>query len=203
MPHRTPSHPTRERLIETMTEMLQEQPQDLRVEVLLSKSGVSIGSLYHHFDDLDHLIELAYARRFAMTVDLSVGVLAHIAETATSRAEVLEGLANVTRATQAQEIANTRFERARILAMAETNERFAKVLRVEQQRLTDAITDLIREAQERGWYSSDFDPQAAAVLIQAYTLGRIVDDVSENPVDPGAWIGLIDRLIERTFASED
>jgi AcrR family transcriptional regulator len=202
MTNRTPSHPTRERLIETMTELLEESPQDIKVDTLLARSGISIGSLYHHFDDLDHLVEIAYIRRFSATVELSVGVLAHIAATANSQKEVLEALGKVTRATQAQEIASTRFERARIVAMTENNERFATVMRSEQQRLSSAITDLIREAQERGWYSNDFDPAAAAVLIQAYTLGRVVDDVAEEPVDPDAWIALIDRLIERTFAAE-
>lgn len=48
---------------------------------------------------------------------------------------------------------------------------------------------------------TDFDPRAEAVLIQANTLGRIVDDITTEQVDPNSWDQLITRLIERVLAS--
>jgi hypothetical protein len=78
-----------------------------------------------------------------------------------------------------------------------------RMLGAEQARLTDALTDLIREAQEKGLYRNDFDPRACAVLIQAYTLGKVVDDVVDTPVDPQAWNDLISQVIALVFASPE
>jgi len=68
-----------------------------------------------------------------------------------------------------------------------------------QQELTDALTDLIREAQERGFYKKNLDPKAIAVFIQAYTLGKVIDDVSAAPVDPELYAELINTIIENVF----
>ena len=43
-------------------------------------------------------------------------------------------------------------ERVGAIAAAGSVERMRRMLGVEQARLTDALTDLIREAQERGLY---------------------------------------------------
>jgi hypothetical protein len=77
------------------------------------------------------------------------------------------------------------------------------MLGAEQARLTDALTDLITQAQEKGLYRRDFDARACAVLIQAYTLGKIVDDVVEEPVDPQAWNDLIMQVITNVFAAPE
>jgi hypothetical protein len=36
---------------------------------------------------------------------------------------------------------------------------------------------------------------ATAVFIQAYTLGRVVDDISTEKVDPQKWNDLIGKII--------
>ena len=48
-------------------------------------------------------------------------------------------------------------------------------------------------------YAKDFDAHAGAVLVQAYTLGMIVDDFVENQMDPEAWYDLIDKVVDKVF----
>jgi len=72
-------------------------------------------------------------------------------------------------------------------------------LSIEQARLTKNYADLIEECQNKGWLSNDFSPQAAAVLIQAYTIGKIVDDVTTEPTDPAAWESLIMKIITKVL----
>ena len=83
--------------------------------------------------------------------------------------------------------------------MAERNAQLSQVLAVEQQRLTTALMEQIAQAQKNGWVNKEIDPQAGAVLIQAYTLGKIVDDLSQTPMSPESWNQLITRLAERVF----
>jgi hypothetical protein len=105
----------------------------------------------------------------------------------------------VTAITHSREMTATRFERARALGHAGASPRFKEALGVEQQRLTLAFADLVREAQSQGWVTRDIDPMAAAVFIQAYTIGKLIDEVTAEPVDEQEWLKLIHRMVERTF----
>lgn len=197
-----PVHPTRQLLIDTTMVLLDQlAPEEITSEDVLHQSGISRGSLYHHFEDFAELLAAAQVARFAEVVDQSIVGLTKVLTTVTDRASLLAGLSRVTAATQAPERAAMRFERARALATAGSDERMRRMLGVEQARLTDALTDLIREAQEQGLYRKGFDPRACAVLIQSYTLGKVVDDVVDTPVDPEAWNDLISQIIDRVFAA--
>lgn len=71
-----PDHPTKVALLATAISLLDEQsPESITVGDVLTESGISSGSLYHHFGDLDNLIESAMVVRFARGVDWSIDVL--------------------------------------------------------------------------------------------------------------------------------
>jgi AcrR family transcriptional regulator len=194
------SHPTRERLIDTMISLLdQKAPDHISVDEVLNVSGISKGSLYHHFEDFSDLLEVAYLRRFAAFVDESSESITEVIATSTSREEMLTGLRAITRRTQAPDLASLRLERLRAIGLAGGNERFRVRLAVEQQRLTDALADLVRESQLRGWFRSDYSPNVLAVFVQAYTLGRVLDEIAESPVDNEEWVAFIDHMLSATL----
>ena len=193
-------HPTKEKLIEVTVELLGSHFDEVSTEMILEASGVSSGSVYHHFQDLDDLIETAYVRRFSRFVDLSIGMIRGELAKATNREEMIVTMKAVTRATQPRGLAPIRFERSRIIAMAERNERFRAKLEVEQDRMTDALSELFAGLQARGWIRPEFNARVAAVMIQAYTLGKVVDDLSSRPMDEVAWNSLIDDLLVLIFA---
>ena len=89
-----------------------------------------------------------------------------------------------------------------LLGLATNRPYLQELLSGEQSRLNAAIADIIREAQERGLVRSNVDPLAVALLIQGYSLGLWLDDISAERVDPQAWIGLIDRLIATLIVAE-
>jgi hypothetical protein len=63
-----------------------------------------------------------------------------------------------------------------------------------QARLTGAIADLVREMKAKEFISEDLDSTAVAVFIQAYSLGLIVNDISNEQVDLENWHALISRM---------
>jgi AcrR family transcriptional regulator len=197
-----PSHPTRERLIDTMATLLDgEDPEHITADQVLSISGISKGSLYHHFEDFDELLEAALIRRFSQNVDVSIDALLDIMASAKSRDELLQLVQALNAYDQNAARAPFRLERARAAGLTLGSPRFTVALGIEQQRLTDAFTDLITEGQNKGWFTTDIDARAAAVFIQAFTLGRVVDDIAPEKVAPEAWTGLTLRAIERLFSA--
>ena len=198
------SHPTRERLVMTVVAFLDERdPSRITVDEVLQESGISKGSLYHHFEDFSDLIEAALVRRFAQTVDASIAALTMVNVQARTREDLLQGLRTVTEETQQAELQPVRAERLRAIGLATTSERFRIALAAEQQRLTTALADLWREAQDRGMFTRDIDPYAAAVFIQAYTLGQVVNDITDEKMNVQAWIDMIDRITRLAFTTPE
>ena len=189
-------HPTREKLLLTTVALLDsEHPDQIGQELVLSESGVSKGSMYHHFKDFSEVVEAALVYRFHRVVDENIETLGALVEESTTRDDFVNRLVEITRAVQDPERAPFRFERARALGKAGYSERFRATLGAEQQRLTDALTAIVERAQSRGLVQPDIDPRAVAVFIQAYTLGKAVDDITVNHMDEDAWVDLITRII--------
>lgn len=190
-------HPTKAKLIDTVLELAGNGPLEaLSVEQVLGVSQVSRGSLYHHFQDFYHLLEIAEARRFAKYVDVSIEKMAHILETSSTKEEARAGLMKSTRATQSPDVDWMRRQRVMALARAAESVRFQKALGQEQQRMTDAFVELISAGQAKGLVRADLDARAISVLIQAYTIGRVIDDITTKQVEPEAWYALIDNVAE-------
>ncbi|MFM1951629.1 MAG: hypothetical protein RJA33_423 [Actinomycetota bacterium] len=193
-------HPTKAQLIRVTAEILEiKLPNEIAVDEILEKSGISKGSLYHHFEDLSELLEAAQVRRYSAWVDRSIEILISLLASANTREDLLIGLKKVTRLTQDPAYRSTRYSRARAIVNAEHSPRFQLALAAEQMRLTDALVDLIEEARNKGLYATDFDSRAGAVLVQAYTLGKMLDDFLPEPMDPDAWYELIDKVVEKVF----
>lgn len=185
----------------TTVELLDsEHPDRIGQELVLQVSGVSKGSMYHHFEDFPAVVEAALVYRFHRSVDENIDVIHKALDTAATHDQFQDRMIELTRQTQHRDRAPFRFERARALGRAGYSERFRATLGAEQQRLTDAFTDLFTRAQAKGWVRSDLDPRAIAVLIQAYTLGKVVDDIVERPMDDDAWVSLIEHLLRSTSA---
>jgi AcrR family transcriptional regulator len=196
-------HPTKARLIETTAELLHEKlPQEIAVDEILDKSGISKGSLYHHFEDLSELLESAQVARYAVWVDRSIGLIVPLLSAAKTRGDIIEGLKKATKYTQSHEYRTTRFERARSLASTENSERFTKALGVEQDRLTTALADLVSEAKNKGLFREELDSRAVAVFIQSYTLGKMVDDIVPEPLNQDIWDDFIVDMLINTMLTQ-
>ena len=196
-------HPTKSRLIETTAELLDTKfPQDIAVDEILDKSGISKGSLYHHFEDLGELLEAAQIARYAVWVDRSIGFMTPLLSEAKTPADMIESLRKATVFTQSKEYMATRFQRARTLANSETSPRFQKALGVEQDRLTTALEDLVAEAKNKGLFRKDLDTRVIAIFIQSYTLGKIIDDIVPTPVSQEKWDEFIVNMLIATMVAQ-
>jgi AcrR family transcriptional regulator len=194
------THPTKSSLIECAADLLDKYRFDeITVEMVLDRSGISKGSLYHHFEDIYHLLEGAMIVRYARYVDTNITALQSLLTTAKTGEEFYLGLSQLSAITQGEGMKRARQERALTIGRAITSPRMSVLLQGEQQRLTDALVQLIKDAQVRKLCNAEIDAHALAVLMQAWTLGKIVDDLSESPVNNDAYLSLVNRVIREVF----
>jgi AcrR family transcriptional regulator len=192
-------HPTKEKLIETMISLMDEHAlASILVDDVLRESNISKGSLYHHFENFDDLVEAALIARFAAGVDSSIYLVSEAVNGAKSSEELLEKIVLVTSATQGRTRSKFRLERARVIGLSVNSPKLLESLEREQHRLTTAMADIVREGQEKGWVSKAFDAKTIAVFIQAYTLGRVIDDVAgkEQQIDSNDWNNVVNTAIK-------
>lgn len=189
-------HPTKELLLETAVTLIDKSgPHGFTVEELLETSGISKGSMYHHFEDFNDVIESAQLTRYSRYVDEDSAAIARALARVSSRDEMFEVFRGITASGGTPERAASRADRAAIIGQARHSPKFAELLAAEQERLTMSLADVARELQERGFLKSDADPRMLAAFVQAYAFGRVLDDQSQNPADGEAWIDIIDDVL--------
>jgi AcrR family transcriptional regulator len=189
------AHPTKVHLTEAAATLIDELgSQGFTVEQLLDKSNISKGSLYHHFEDFHDVIMQAQVLRFARYVEEDIAALANVLLASKSREDLFGRLDLISRATHDPARSVRRADRIEILAGARHSEKMKNALGPTQARLTGAIADIVRELKAKEFISENLDPGAVAVFIQAYSLGLIVNDVSNEPIDLEEWHAMISRM---------
>ena len=193
-------HPTKDELIETVVKLLDHFTLDeITSEKVLEISKISRGSLYHHFQDFAELLEMAQVRRFAHFVNYSIEALTSLFAEVTLREELVERSLELSRQFQAPELVNNRIERLTAISKVMHNPRMAAALGAEQERLTVTIADLYQGVLNQGLGNPNLQPRTAAVLFQAYALGRSVDDFTEKHMDQENWLYAVSMIIENIF----
>jgi AcrR family transcriptional regulator len=196
----SPVHPTKQLLRDTAVALIdQHGPHGFTVEQLLEVSKISKGSLYHHFSDFSDVIEQAQVARFVRFVDNDILAIFGLLKSASSSEDMFDRFRTVIMLATHPERQVARSDRATIIGLARHSEKCAAMLAVEQQRLTDALSDVICEMQEREWVSREFDAAVIATFLQAYSFGKIVDDIAERPIDAEMWVSFLDAALRRIF----
>ena len=193
-------HPTKGLLLETAVSLIDEfGPQGFTVETLLETSKISKGSLYHHFHDFSDVIEQAQVARFSRYVDQDVTLLVGLLKSATSREDLETKFSIIVQGAGMPGRDAARSDRAAILGMARHSKKFAEGLAVEQQRVTDVLTDIAREMQERGWINKELDAEVLAVFVQAYSMGFVLNDNTAKPVSIERWSAFISMMLSKVL----
>lgn len=196
------SHPTRERLIAVVLKLLESHPRsEITTSKVLALSGASASSMYHYFKSFPALLEAAEIRRFSQQTDETIALFVTVLSRATDATEFRARLRELLLLWQGDGAEEDRLAR-RIMPLTAVAgyERLRGTIGVDQQRLTTALAGIFADAQAKGWMTPQLDARAAAVLFQAYTLGKIVDDISAQRMDRAAWDQLVDRTLERVFS---
>ncbi len=186
-------HPTAHKLVRATSELLEKhEPNSISVQQVIETSGVSSGSLYHHFHSLGNLVNHALADQFREYGDSIVKFTTRILHTPPGPNEAL-GLHSVSGKTAAR-IGTLRKRATRVIAYSIQDRALEELLRPIQDRITQSIAGVFEELKRRGYLQPQVDPLVAAVFIQAYVLGRIVDDLAITQINNDDWLALISHV---------
>ena len=189
-------HATHRALIDCGVELAKEFGMyGFTVEQLLTKSGISKGSLYHHFEDFVDLVECVQVRIFTEYVELDISAIQRALDAATDRDKFVNLISLITRTALQPQRSTSRIQRARIISATQGRDRFAARIGHEQKLLNDQMKRVISVGQERGWIPPHFDAHALALFVQGYAFGLILNDVAEERVGAEEMAVVIDSVI--------
>ncbi len=193
---------TKQQLIQATSELMDAiSLEEISAAMVLDRAGASKSSMYHFFEDFSDLLEATFLVRFAASVQASDKAIKEIIDQSTTKDGFFKAIEAVTKSSQARENSAIRFQRARMIARSERSERFRKSLGEIQGKLTESLAQAFELAQQKGFVNKDFEPRTGAVFIQAYTLGKVVDDITENHMKDKDWEKLIGRVLREIFGA--
>ena len=190
----------RERVLDVVVELLERGGEAaVRVDTVRDRSGVSIGSLYHHFDDRDGLIVAGQVRRYARYAEAEIAALSEIVQQAQDRATFRRAIRGLTLQTSSALRVAERWARIAVLGSTVGRAGLREEIRRLQTRLTDAFQAHVAQGQARGFFRSDLDARAIALFVEAYSLGRALNDLDARPVPDADWEHVVWAALEGLF----
>jgi AcrR family transcriptional regulator len=195
--------PTYTKILDHAMAVLNEDGFDrFSVQRVLDEAEVSRATLYRHFPDVDALIEAALIEAFRQEVDLYLNIVTGLIEQSSDPTMFRNELRTLIDAFSTLP-AVVRLHRTHTIALAATRPQLAAAIATVQETLTDGWDTTLQDAQHRGFVRADLDTRAAAVLIQAMALGRIVDDAATNHLDNQRWAQTFFEIVDRAILAAD
>lgn len=152
----------------------------VRVQEISSETGVSIGSIYHHFGDREGLIRAAYVGQFSEAVKADVERLrtwsVKIHSTDDLRAHYDEMLSFLAKHFELMPLA----ERAAIVGSALGRKDLREAIAEAHTRLTDGLTEVMQNLAKAGVLKPHLVPRAAAQVILGLLHGRVLAELDND-----------------------
>lgn len=159
----------------------------VRIQDISKSTGVSIGSIYHHFGDRDGVVRAAYVHKFASTaredierakrwiagINSANDLRDHTDEIRNFLTELLERKSAV--------------ERAAVIGQMAGRPLLQRALGEVQQELTNSLTEAMQLLHDRKMLKPEIAPRAAAVVMQGLLFGRVIAELEIEPVSNQDW----------------
>jgi len=192
------AHATIRRAIEVVADVIDARGEDgVRLQDIVAISGVSAGSLTHHFGSREGLIAAALMERYdraaqqrARSFDLD----------ASDPARFAGGMSAVLASAAAGERDAWRLARIRALSYSRHRPALRAALVASFAPLELDMAARVEVAPERLVAGDPLRPRALVVFSEAYSAGRVVDGVFGDPLPMEEWAALFARLVRGLVA---
>ena len=165
------------------------------IQDVLKHTGLTTGAIYYHFADFQDLLDHAYIEVYTGFTAAGIQGLAEAVAESSTVDELRRSLKPVIASRHHSDQWKTRAALAWITAQATFRPSLGEKLAPAQRQLTQGIVETVTVAQQKGLVQSGLDPQVIAVFLQAYALGRIVDDLAGGEMDSARWASFIAHMV--------
>lgn len=179
---------TRSRLVDATIDAIDAGGEAaVRLRDVAAAVGIAQPSIYHFFATRERLIEAAQGVRWQRDMEPMVEFFRGALSSATNADEFLKAARATLHRVYRPDRWASRRKRFNVLAGVGARPELREVIAASQRRVDDAIAEIFRHAQERGWMRGDVD----AVMFAAWTVGqvngRIFVEIDADNYDLDAW----------------
>ena len=187
---------TRSKILAAATQLVEERGEaGLRVVEVGERAGVSTASMYTYFTNRDDLVVAVRLEQYLGEVSADLEFFGQVVRNATSGADLVKRMREVTSASSVKDRAQIRWRRAEVLGAARRRPQLAERIAERQRQVNGELADHIREGQDRGLIDPTLDALALSVFIQAFSLGLVLADIDpHSELDRSQWLEVVSRF---------
>ena len=174
----------------------------VRIDDILQETGISKGSLYHHFGGREGLIAAARVTQFSRFVAEDAARVREALLKTKSLAEFISVTSAMVEIGSAAERETARLNRLSVISSSYGRPELRDALALQQHTHTETIAEAIRYGQEKGWLRNDVNPRALSVFVQGYNLARVLLDLDTEPVSTKDWEHVVRVALGSFFVTD-
>jgi len=185
-------------VVEATTDLLDRLPEThVTFEAIRERSGVSQGSLTHHFGSRDALIAAAHVARYERTCTADAAFLARYDGALATPQAFCATLIGHIEMMLSEERREVRWIRMSAIAAGLDDPDLRAVLGAAYTGLADGLTRYAVEAHTNGLLDADAGPRTIGLLLSMFAQGLVLDDIIESDGAPEVPVEGWNRLVVR------
>ncbi len=190
-------HPTAQKLVDTVIEMLNETSyHEIKSENVLTRSGISRGPLYHHFENFEDLVETAQAQIYSQYAGGIIVAMEKLILGQNDPLLVRREISKLVHITASQNSRIIRWQCLGVLDNSAALRTFRNKLWSTQEAINQKWIRTYQLCLDRGWADPSVDPRAFAYMMQSFILGRVFDDIAPTKIEEEEWVQIGLRLLD-------
>ena len=195
---RTPAgkdHPTRQKLIQSILDLSKNTSlQSIHSYDVLEHSGISKGSLYHHFENFQDLVEDAHLERFADSVQkLHKHTNEYLPSIITS-APYEKNFIKVLKFISGPSFKAERINMIHCITLMENNHGFSQKIRPHLNYFDNFLEHSLLKELKVPTQVSKADQERAVVIARTLFFGRAAEDLKTSPISNIQWNRFLDSI---------
>ncbi len=159
----------------------------VRIKDISATTGVSVGSIYHHFGDRGGLLRATYAHNFSRVVKIEIADIHKWMSGITEIKDIADHYPEMIKFAKAHFSVQPALERVAIVGNVAGRPDLYQTLAMAQHELTDAVAQVLQLAKDKGVLKAHVHPRAGAAVILGMLFGRVIGELDTDPIDDDEW----------------
>ena len=187
--------------VDATIDLLDRLPEhQVTLEAIRERSGVSQGSLTHHFNSRDGLVATAQVARYARTCEADAAFLGRYRSGLDASEQFCTTMLAHIEEMLSDERRRNRWIRMSAIAAAFGDAELTATLSQTYTQLADGLTAYAEHARQNSIVLPDTDPRTIALLLSMHAQGLVLDDLVAQDVPVEVWNHIMVRFVTSFLA---